>query len=340
MNVLVISSNPTFGGATTANLKIAETIALLGHKTTFNDEFFDGDPITSVNVDRIKFHWHSLPSHKQIRNEVITGNYDIMIWGLTVLIPFYMFDIIRFQKRGIKQVALFHSLSFKNTIASFFLEWVLSKVARRLDALVFVSKYTKISWSKYSGIKNHKRSIVIYNPIDKPNSFTSLSASPTMGFVGRLSEEKRPELFMQLSSIDKYQFVVYGSGDGISEYQQKYPRVHFMGVEKDVDRVYKDIDILILTSRVENCPMVILEAKSRGIPVIAPTVGGISEIVKDGVDGLLFTEFSVEIIKSMINRILNDYTFYSSNCIENSRRFFKEEIAKEWSQLFNSINNR
>lgn len=340
MKVLVISSNPTFGGATTANLKIAETIATLGNEVVFNDEFFEGELKTTVGIKRIRFHWHSHPSHKQIRKEVFTGNYDIMIWGLTVLIPFYMFDIIRFHRRGIKQVALFHSLSFKSTTVSNVLEWLLSKVVKIFDALVFVSQYTKKSWSKYSGIKNHKRSVVIFNPIDKPKSFTSLSSTPTMGFVGRLSEEKRPELFMQLSSIDNYQFVVYGSGDGIEKYHQKYPRVLFMGVEKDVDRIYEGIDILILTSRIENCPMVILEAKSRGIPVIAPTVGGISEIVKDGEDGLLFSEFSVEKIKSMIDSILNNYTFYSSNCVENSRSFFKEEIAKDWSQLFDSIKIR
>lgn len=340
MNVLVISSNPTFGGATTANLKIAETISTLGHETVFNDEFFEGDLQSSVGIKRIKFHWHSHPSHKQIRKEVFSGSYDIMIWGLTVLIPLYMFDIISFHRRGIKQVALFHSLSFKNTVASFVLEWILSKVISKFEALVFVSEYTKNSWCKYSGIKNHKRSVVIYNPIDKPTSFTSLSSTPTMGFVGRLSEEKRPELFMQLSSIDNYQYVVYGAGDDVLEYQQKYPRVQFRGVEKNVDKIYQNIDILILTSRIENCPMVILEAKSRGIPVIAPTVGGISEIVIDGKDGLLFTDFSVERIKSMIDSILNDYSFYSSNCIENSRQFFKEEIAKDWFQLFDSINKK
>lgn len=59
------------------------------------------------------------------------------------------------------------------------------------------------------------------------------------------------------------------------------------GHQDDMDTFYKGIDLYLNTSVHEGIPMSILEALARGIPVIAPAVGGIGEIITNGVEGFL-----------------------------------------------------
>ncbi|WP_239550557.1 glycosyltransferase [Dietzia cinnamea] len=63
--------------------------------------------------------------------------------------------------------------------------------------------------------------------------------------------------------------------------------VVFAGVRTDMAAVYRAADVVVLPSLVENLPTVLIEAGAAARPVVATTVGGIGEIVDDGVTGLL-----------------------------------------------------
>ena len=59
------------------------------------------------------------------------------------------------------------------------------------------------------------------------------------------------------------------------------------GHQDDMESFYRGLDIYINTSVHEGIPMTILEALAHGLPVIAPAVGGIVEIIEDGKEGFL-----------------------------------------------------
>jgi glycosyltransferase involved in cell wall biosynthesis len=85
---------------------------------------------------------------------------------------------------------------------------------------------------------------------------------------------------------------IYGDGDRRAALEEQARRlgvdVTFYGRVKDVrDRLERDVDIFVLPSRGENLPISILEAMAAAVPVIATHVGGIPELVVDGVTGLL-----------------------------------------------------
>lgn len=74
-----------------------------------------------------------------------------------------------------------------------------------------------------------------------------------------------------------------------------------------VAEVFSEMDILIFNSLVsDNCPLIILEAFAAGVPVIAPRVGGIPELVKDEVNGFLFNFADSDDLAEKINLILNN----------------------------------
>jgi glycosyltransferase involved in cell wall biosynthesis len=89
---------------------------------------------------------------------------------------------------------------------------------------------------------------------------------------------------------------------------QKFP-IHFKGSfsHEQLGEILSGIDVLVVPSLWhENNPRVIQEAFAAKIPVIATNVGGISEFVKHGVNGLLFERDSIEDLSKQLQRIVSD----------------------------------
>ena len=62
----------------------------------------------------------------------------------------------------------------------------------------------------------------------------------------------------------------------------------------------------MLTSAAENCPLSLLEAMASGLPVVATAVGGVPEVVRDGVDGLLCPAGDTDAVTDAIGRLASD----------------------------------
>jgi glycosyltransferase involved in cell wall biosynthesis len=117
-----------------------------------------------------------------------------------------------------------------------------------------------------------------------------------VGFSGRMSHEKGPDSVLEIAkhclSSPKIHFIMTGSGPLASKIQHDIiergiENVTFLGHVSDVATVMANFDILILPSRIDGRPMVVLEALSMGIPVVASRVGGLPELVKSEYNGYL-----------------------------------------------------
>ena len=64
-------------------------------------------------------------------------------------------------------------------------------------------------------------------------------------------------------------------------------RIHFLGWRRDLDRLYADLGLAVLSARNEGSPLSLIEAMAAGCPVVATGVGGVPDLVADGVSGLL-----------------------------------------------------
>lgn len=69
---------------------------------------------------------------------------------------------------------------------------------------------------------------------------------------------------------------------------------------------YRQADVFVLSSVSEGSPFVILEAMAAGLPVLAPALHGIPEMIRDGEDGLLFETGSASALKAGLTRLLSD----------------------------------
>ncbi|MEM4402525.1 MAG: glycosyltransferase, partial [Candidatus Caldarchaeum sp.] len=82
-------------------------------------------------------------------------------------------------------------------------------------------------------------------------------------------------------------------------------RIKFLGERRDVPDILKASDIFVLTSRWEGMPLTLIEAMLAGLPVIATRVGGVPELVEDGVTGLLVPPKDALTLRSALERLLS-----------------------------------
>lgn len=137
-----------------------------------------------------------------------------------------------------------------------------------------------------------------------------------VGLVARLVEEKGvPELIQAAESLDQ-RYVVFIVGpkdhekaDAVSEEllaRAEATGVRFLGMRKDVERIYRGLDIFVLPSHREGFPRAAMEAAASGLPVIATDIRGCRQVVEDGMNGLLFPVKDVDALTAAIDRVGSD----------------------------------
>jgi glycosyltransferase involved in cell wall biosynthesis len=83
-------------------------------------------------------------------------------------------------------------------------------------------------------------------------------------------------------------------------------RVRVRGESDGIDAALEGADVLLLTSRGEGTPLVLMEALARHVPVVASAVGGVPDIVRDGDTGLLVPPGDAEALAGAVARIAAD----------------------------------
>ena len=119
-----------------------------------------------------------------------------------------------------------------------------------------------------------------------------------IGFVGRLSPEKAPDVFVRMASLlygllPDAHFVLVGEGPLMSELRALVSglrlgdRIHFAGLQSDMPAVYHSLELLVSTSTTEGLPFALMEGMAAGLASVATQVGGVPELVEMGTTGLL-----------------------------------------------------
>lgn len=117
--------------------------------------------------------------------------------------------------------------------------------------------------------------------------------------------------------------------------------VHFLGFKKDVSDLFSQNSILILPSRMEGLPMVLLEGMSQGMAVIAyDCITGPSEIITDYENGLLIHNQDIESMQVGLEKLITDDLFRETigdKAIEAVKNYSIDAIYNKWMSLIKSI---
>lgn len=170
--------------------------------------------------------------------------------------------------------------------------------------------------------------------------------------VGRFSEEKGYDMLVEVARkvmprFPEWQWHLYGTGDTFSEVAEKlkeYQLDHQVILEGNVRNVYQKFSeyaFLVLPSYREGLPLVLLEAKACGLPMVSFDVTtGPREIIENGQDGYLIPTYDLEkMAESMIVLMKNrkKRKIFSENTQKNIGKFQKERIYQEWVDLIEEM---
>jgi len=129
-----------------------------------------------------------------------------------------------------------------------------------------------------------------------------------VGYVGRLAPEKRVQRLAVLADLPGAVTVVVGDGPSRESVQQALPHAAMLG-RLDGDALgdtYAALDVFVHTGTEETFGQTLQEAMASGVPVVAPAAGGPLDLVRPGVQGLLYSPDDDRELRAAVARLVAD----------------------------------
>lgn len=285
----------------------------------------------------------------------------VVIWKLSRFLKTHKVDILHTHRSsdhwiGVLAVRLFglsgqcKIIRTRHNFTRIKNNWINNKLYKEwTDRIIAVAEVIKRQLIDENNIFKNKI-ITIHSSIDVKKfndnfsgeairkEFSIASDTVVLGMIGRLREHKDyPNMFEALKIIIKrvrnIKLLIVGDGILESELKSMVQKMElsnyviFAGKREDIPRILSEIDIFVLSSSVEGSPAVIKEALIMEKPVVSTNVGGIPEIIQDGVTGILVPPHNPEALANAILDVINNRHKF----LEMARKG-KQVIINEFSE--------
>ncbi len=279
---------------------------------------------------------------------------------------------VQYMAPGAIPILLLRLLGIKNIVATVH---TAADIYPNLCLIHFIQKYCVRAFTCITlrAEESFFGSSVLYNSefvLKKRNHFTIYNALPsyihirenkknfsngiiTLGVVSRLEWIKGMDLVIPIFAKLKLQYpaihlLVVGDGSQRAIMQQQALKlgvndyIEWTGRQEQstLQALYDKIDILLMPSRSEGFGLTAIEGMARGCIVVASNIGGLPEVVKDRVVGLLHQTEDKEDIVVKIQSLLEDQTKmiqYSQNALSHVLQFSFEKYAMAFCDLYKRI---
>ncbi len=287
------------------------------------------------------------PVHK-LRKEIRRQKYDILVDVDTVLSRFSGYAIRFTQCKLISWEHFnFWAMSIMGKKKRYFAKKVIMKHASKLVVLTEEDREKHLQEYRCSS----DFVVKICNPCLSNVKNTYRFENNTFLFVGRLNYQKNiADLIRAWALVEKtlpnWKLCIVGAGELDRDLKKQaeelcLTQVEFVGQADSVDSYYRSASCLILSSKFEGFPMVILEAQSYGLPVISyDCKTGPRELIEDGVNGYLvemddYMALARKMIEFANNKeIANKMSEEAKSIIS---QYDLETITSAWCRLINEV---
>ncbi len=217
---------------------------------------------------------------------------------------------------------------------------------KELDQFVVLTEKDREAWVELDNVS------VIPDPLPfQPNSVSKLTEKRIVA-IARYSHEKGIDLLLQAwklveSKCPDWRLDVFGDGERMpfehlmDELQISRSRCQLHARTNDVEKEYCGSSLYVLSSRFEGFGLVLIEAMSCGLPVVAfDCPWGPRSIIQHGEDGLLVPNGDVNQLANAIVSLIQDEgkrNSMSTRAIKNSEHYRIDGIALQWKQLFENV---
>ena len=221
-------------------------------------------------------------------------------------------------------------------------------LVRRVNAVVALTEGDATAWKRWNC-----NVFVIPNAVHLHNhSSISDCRNKSAIFVGRFSTQKGIDSLLKIWSLvsekhPEWQLDIYGEGElrvhYLSVINEMGANVHVFAPTTNIMEKYRENSILLLTSLYEPFGLVLPEAMSCGLPVVAfDCPYGPAEIITDGVDGFLIQNRNVEAFADKVCQLIEDEALrkkMGEAGALSSMRYSPDRIMPQWKTLLENLVN-
>ncbi len=359
---LFIASNLQMGGIQRVTSVVAEALAQKGHDITllnisYEDDYYPIDDSVylkptkdfATNLVRMvrklrrvmkygerrdilrEYYLHKYLKNKNYVNIILNPELFIYYRQIHTLVP---------QAK----IYLWMHNTFDVYVNSYFKDNVdeLLSIVKAVDGVICLEHTSEAAWKLYN-----VNTIVLYNPLTLPDSnVISDLQSKVISFTSRLvMRQKGLDYVVELAKYlpDSWSIRIAGDGKDLNRLVQLIHEAGLAGKIKltgalnngELEKHYLDSSIFILTSRWEGFGLVLVEAMSRGLPVVAFDIPAVREIAEDGKSGILVPQGDVPCMAGAIQRLIVNQRLreeYGRRSLLRARDFSLEVIIPQWER--------
>lgn len=372
MRVLVCIPSLLTGGTEIQTLSLVEALVTTGHDVIVVCYF----EYTNQMVER----YQNAGATVELLNRdgtrpVGVKNTFINLWkGLRHIVNQYKPDVahVQYMAPGALPILVLRALGMKKIIATAHtsadiypslkqIHWLNNHILTAFQCITLTAETSFFGnaslFSNDIKLRKHSIHFTIYNNLP---SYIKMAETPrkgspkTIGVVSRLERIKGmdsivPAFAKVYERHPEIKLLIVGDGSqrGLMEQQVlnsgiTEESVQFVGRQgqNKLQSFYDQIDILLMPSRSEGFGLTAIEGMARGCVPVVSNIGGLPEVIEDGISGLLHTSESVEDMAAKIESVINNPKLFeqlSLGAYNRAHAFSKEKYNKQIEQLYNKL---
>ncbi len=256
------------------------------------------------------------------------------------------------RRAGVAAVTTSHGFT-RGPLRNRFYEYLDRIALRRFDAVAAVSR-PLADELRNSGVPADRLHVVpnawsqVSTPLDRASARQALGLAPgdfVAGWVGRMTHEKGLDVFIDALgrlADTPIRACAVGAGPERAPVEARAAasgigaNVRWPGLVQEAGRYFSAFDVLVLSSRTEGVPMVVLEAMASRIPLVATAVGGIPDVVSNG-EALLVPSDRPDALAAAIRSVFENREAAAARSDAALARLNRDFAEQAWLSQYENV---
>lgn len=304
----------------------------------------------------------NLKAYKELKHIIDEGEYDIIHCHTPVGAMLTRLAAKQARKQGTKVFYTAHGFHFYKGAPA--INWILyypveKWLSRYTDVLITINKEDyeraktfkagKVCYVPGVGIDLKKFNVGYVNKEQKRKEIGVSADDFVLLSVGELIPRKNHEVVIralsvlkQLDKLNHIEYVICGRGayetdlKKLAEGLDVADHVHFLGYRNDISEICNCADLFVSMSHQEGLPVALMEAMACGLPAVCSNIRGNTDLIEDGVTGLLANNTPEEVAQS-ISKMKSDTALrnrVASAALQKIKQFDLSSVEDEMSKIY------
>lgn len=320
------------------------------------------DTYYNISFERNPLKPGNLKAYKELKHIIDEGEYDIIHCHTPVGAMLTRLAAKQARKQGTKVFYTAHGFHFYKGAPA--INWILyypveKWLSRYTDVLITINKEDyeraktfkagKVCYVPGVGIDLKKFNVGYVNKEQKRKEIGVSADDFVLLSVGELIPRKNHEVVIralsvlkQLDKLNHIEYVICGRGayetdlKKLAEGLDVADHVHFLGYRNDISEICNCADLFVFMSHQEGLPVALMEAMACGLPAVCSNIRGNTDLIEDGVTGLLANNTPEEVAES-ISEMKSDTALrnrVASAALQKIKQFDLSSVEDEMSKIY------